>query len=109
MQFICTMRHFRKDIRISLKLIDFSDEKPGNEKLIELLGHYRLDSLVMRGCFLNLRASCMFLLQPPKTLHCHSGFINFQKVNQVIAAEDLRITNTRVYCNYSNDRLFQNA
>ena len=75
------MRHFRKDIRIAVKLFNFSDEHTGNDKLVELLGHYKVESLILNSCSLNLRASCLFLLQPPRVLHCLNGFINFQRSN----------------------------
>ena len=109
MEFMVTMRHFRKDITISVNLTNFIDETPGNDKLVELLGYYKIDAVRLNGSSLNLRASCMFLLQPPKVLHCLNGFINFQKADQIIAAEDLKICNSRVYCAFSNDRLFTNV
>ena len=62
MEFMVTMRHFRKDIRFIVKLFNFNDEHTGNDKLVELLGYYRIDEVRLNGCSLNLRASCMFLM-----------------------------------------------
>ena len=109
MEFMVTMKHFRKDLTLFVNLHNFTDENPGNDKLVELLGYYQIEELRLNGCSLNLRASTMFLLQPPKVLHCLNGFINFQKAQQVINAVDLKIINSRVYCMHSNDRLFSHV
>ena len=62
MEFLVTMKHFRKDIRLTLKLMNFIDERPGNDKLVELLGYYAIDEVRLNGCSLNLRASTMFIM-----------------------------------------------
>ena len=77
MEFVMSMRHFRKDVRLVVKLFNFSDEDPGNDKFVELLSYYPIEEVRLNGCSLNLRASCMFLMQPPKILHCLNGFMNF--------------------------------
>ena len=77
MEFIVTMRHFRKDIKLRVDLFNFNDEHPGNDKVVELLGYYAIEEVRLNGCALNLRASCMFLMQPPKLLYCFNGFMNF--------------------------------
>lgn len=79
MEFMVTMRHFRKDISLIVKLFNFNDELAGNDKLVELLGYYKVDELRLNGSSLNLRASCMFLMQTPRVLHCLNGFMNFSK------------------------------
>ena len=81
MEFIMSMRHFRKDLKLIVKLFNFCDEDPGNDKFVELLGYYPIEEVRLNGCSLNLRASCMYLMQPPKVLHCLNGFMNFQKVD----------------------------
>ena len=51
----------------------------------------------------------MFIMQPPKTLICFNGFMNFQRSNQIIEAEKLKIVNSRIYISVNNDRLFSNV
>lgn len=42
MEFITTIRHFRKDIKMRVTLFNFVDEHPGNDKVVELLGYYEI-------------------------------------------------------------------
>lgn len=42
---LTTMKHFRKDVTISLRLYNFNDEQAMNEKFVELMGYYKLDEV----------------------------------------------------------------
>jgi hypothetical protein len=107
--FAATMKHFRSDITLHIHLINLKDEHPLAEKMINLLGYYKIESVKLDTCYISLCASCMFLLQPPSILVANNSYINFCKTDQVINARKLKLVNTRVHCKVNNPELFRNV
>ena len=109
LSFVAIMKHFRTDITLNLHFYSLKDEDQLAEKFVNVLGYFKLDTVKLDTCFISLRASCMFLLQPPRVLHAINSYINFCKTDQIINAERLKLVNTRVHCKVNNPEIFKNV
>jgi len=107
--FVPIMKHFRSDVMLFVHLYNLKDENPMAEKFINVLGYYKIDTVKLDSCYISLRASCMFLLQPPRVLHAMNSYINFCRTDQIINCENLKLVNTRVHCKVNNHEIFKNV
>jgi hypothetical protein len=59
------MHHFSPNVTLHLHFVKFHDENKEAEKIIEMLGYYKIEKVVLDQSQFKLRASAMYVLQPP--------------------------------------------
>jgi hypothetical protein len=78
-KFIHIMKTFSQKVKLTMKFVHYHDESTDSEKMVELLGYYDVVEVSLDHCIFKLRASAMFVLQPPLVLKIFNSSVTFPK------------------------------
>ncbi|TNV84273.1 hypothetical protein FGO68_gene17556 [Halteria grandinella] len=103
------LKLFRPSIVLNIELENFTDEDVGAEKFMELLGYYQINEVNLSKASINLKSSANYLIGPAKIIRANNSLIKFQRLDQVLSVEQLRLENCKIHINHNVELLFANV
>lgn len=104
-----TLKKFKPTIILNIEMENFVDEEVSSEKFMELLGYYSINEIILNKCSFSLKSSASYLIGPAKTIRATNSMVRFNRPEQILACEHLKLESTKLYIANGVECLFANV
>ena len=103
------LKRFKPTIILNLEVENFVDEEVSSEKFMELLGYYSINEINLSKCNFSLKSSASYLIGPAKVIRATNTQMRFNRPEQILACEHLKLESCKLYVANGVDCLFANV